>query len=67
MIKVHKCFKFYSLQTQHMSVKPQCNGTAFPLPTRKDLEKVKESFTERKQSAKLASLLHSDSIRTGFQ
>ena len=43
--KKKKWFKFHTVQTLSMSLKPQCNGTTSLLPW-KDLEKLKESFTE---------------------
>ena len=69
----HRCkwFKFHTA-TQSMSVEaePQSSAMASPLPARKDLERLKGSFTEEELfslSGKSAALLHSDAIRTGFK
>ena len=65
-----KRFKFQSGGTQKKSADPQCSAIDPPLPTRKDLERLKGSFTEEEilsLTAKSAALIHSDAVRSGFQ
>ena len=72
-VAFHRCkrFKFHTAtQSTSVEAEPQSSATASPLPARKDLERLKGSFTEEELfslSGKSAALLHSDAIRTGFQ
>ena len=69
----HRCkrFKFHTAtQSTSVEAEPQSSATASPLPARKDLERLKGSFTEEELfslSGKSAALLHSDATRTGVQ
>ena len=69
---IHRCkwFKFQIGHTRSASIEPQNSHTDPPLPSKKDLERLRGIFTDKEilsLSAKTATLVHDDAIRDGFQ
>ena len=69
---IHRCkwFKFQIGHTRSASIEPQNSHTDPPLPSKKDLERLRGIFTDKEilsLSAKSATLVHDDAIRDGFQ